>query len=116
MSPAGRYFIGPIGGALVPALVEVVGRVHQRYMRERLREVPQQALADRVVLLAQEADVVGQDQQPLEEGGGFVASAGQHEVVGQPERAGEEATLARRETVDMAAVGRVPQHESLRRG
>ena len=46
---------------------QVVRGVDQRDVRERLREVADQPLASRVVLLGEQADVVAQREQPFEE-------------------------------------------------
>ena len=47
--------------------VEPDGGVHQADVGERLREVAQQPPGDGVVLLRQQADVVAQGQQALEQ-------------------------------------------------
>ena len=43
-------------------------------MGERLREVAELALRDRVVLLGEQPDVVGQAEQPLEQRAGLVGA------------------------------------------
>jgi len=43
-------------------------RGHERKMRERLREVAQQAAGDRVVLLGDQPEIVGQPDETLEQG------------------------------------------------
>src|SRR4029077_18252158 len=53
--------------AHAPALREGEGRSDERQVREGLREVPELPLRDRVVLLGQQADVVAQVEQPLEQ-------------------------------------------------
>jgi hypothetical protein len=49
------------------ALLEGHGRPDQCEVRERLREVAELPPGDRVVLLGEEADVVAEIEQPLEE-------------------------------------------------
>src|SRR4029453_16825561 len=85
-------------------LGQVVGRVDEGHVRERLGEVPQLAAAGRIELLGQQADVVAQGEQPLEEGQGLVAPAHQGQVVGQPEGAGQERPLPGREPVHVLGV------------
>ena len=63
-SPCG--VLAPIGRRSV-GVGQVHGGVDQRDVRERLREVADQAPAPRVVLLGEQADVVAQRQQPLEQ-------------------------------------------------
>ena len=69
-------------------------------MRERLREVAELAALLRIVLLGEQPDVVAQRQQRSKSSLGLVAAALQREVVGEPERAGEERALAGRQPVD----------------
>ena len=66
---------------------DVEGGVHERKVRERLREVPEQALRPRVVLLRQQSDVVRKSEQALEEVVGVVVPTDQLEAVDEPERA-----------------------------
>ena len=54
---------------------DVEGGVHERKVRERLREVPEQALRPRVVLLRQQSDVGRESEQALEEVVGVVVPA-----------------------------------------
>src|SRR6202035_3355121 len=56
----------PLFGRLGPR-GEVEGGVHQADVRERLREVSDQALALEVVLLREQPDVVGAGDQALEQ-------------------------------------------------
>jgi hypothetical protein len=46
---------------------QVVGAAHQRQMREGLRKIADEPPRSRVVLLAQEPDIVAQRDQPLEQ-------------------------------------------------
>ena len=75
-------------------------RVHEREVRERLREVAEQPLRDGVVLLGEQADVVREADEPLEERARFVVAADQLVAVDEPERAREEHALAGRQAVD----------------
>ena len=64
-------------------------------MGERLREVPDLSLERRMILLGEEADVVADGEQPLEQRARLVVPALQQIVVGEPEGAGEECAFAR---------------------
>jgi hypothetical protein len=54
-------------------------------VRERLRKVADEALAQRIIFLGQQADVVPKCQQPLEESTGVSHTAHQHISVYEPE-------------------------------
>ena len=56
---------------------------------------------DRVVLLREQAEVVAQAEQPREQLARLVDAAEQREVGREPERAGQEDALARRQPVDL---------------
>ena len=73
---------------------QAVGGVDERDVREGLREVADEAPRHRVVLLGEEAEVVAQREQALEERPRVVDAADQVQAVGEPERAGEERALA----------------------
>src|SRR5205085_7223146 len=66
---------------------EVVRRVDHCHVGERLRKVANEPLAYRVVLFAEEPDVVRQTGEAIEERLSFRNTALQNEVVGEPERA-----------------------------
>ena len=70
-------------------------------MRERLREVADEALEARVVLLREQAEVVAEREQALEHLARLVELAEQDEVVHEPEGAEEERALSRRQPVDV---------------
>ena len=69
-------------------------------MRERLREVPEQAPGRGVVLLRQQPEVVREPDEPLEQGARLVVAPEQLVAVGEPERARQEHAFARRQPVD----------------
>ena len=69
----------PAGGG------EVVGRVDQAHVGERLGHVADEAGGGGVELLGQETDVVPEVEQPLEELAGVVVAALEREDVGEPE-------------------------------
>ena len=79
-------------------------------MAERLREVADLPPARDVVLLGEQAEVVGQPEQPLEQRARLVDAAVERERVDQPERAGEELALV----AGQAVVG-LPPSSSARR-
>src|SRR3954469_3700266 len=88
-------------------------RRDERKVRERLREVPEQALLLRVVLLGEEADVVREIDQLLEQRVRFVMPAQQLVAVDEPERAREEDALSRREPVDAIVACAVSEDEAV---
>ena len=71
-------------------------RLDEREMREGLREVADESLALRVVLLRDQPEVVAEGEQPLVELHGLVEPPLPREHRDEPERAGEEDALARR--------------------
>ena len=66
----------------------------------------------RIVFLGEQADVVAQREQPLEQAPRVVVAAEQHVVVGQPEAAGEERAFAGGQSV-VGRVAVVAQHEAV---
>src|SRR5918992_499270 len=66
------------------ALAQVERGVDERHVRKRLREVAEQAPRDRVVFLGEEANVVGEAEQPLEELVRLVPATLHAEVVREP--------------------------------
>src|SRR5262245_4359682 len=82
----------PVSGAAQRAR-----RGDQREVREALREVADQPLACRVVLLGEEPEGRAQREQALEELFRFVEPAGEGVVVGEPEAARQKRTFGARE-------------------
>src|SRR5690606_28101121 len=76
------------------------GGVHQTDVTERLRDVAELPFAHRVVLLRQQAHVVGEPQQPLEQLPGLARPAGHVQGVREPERAHQEGGLVAGQPVD----------------
>jgi hypothetical protein len=74
-------------------MCQVVGSVHESDVREGLREIAQQPLSVRVILLGKQSDIVAKCQQPLEEALRLLAPVEQNPVVGEPEAAGEKYAL-----------------------
>ena len=70
-------------------------------MRERLRKVADEPLRDGVVLLREQAEVVAKVEQRMEEGLGLLSPALERQHLDEPERAGEEGSLARWKAVDV---------------
>ena len=81
-------------------------------MRERLREVSYQASCHGVVLFGQQADVVGESGEMVEERYRLRVAPLQRIVVGQPERACEEGPFTGRKAVDRGMRG-IPGDESI---
>ena len=69
---------------------EIVGRGNQRHMRESLGEIAQLSSCARVVFLRQQANVIAEGEQVLEEFESLGATARQYQVVHVPETAREE--------------------------
>src|SRR5919198_102574 len=90
-----RRSLHPLLGAL-----EVEGAVHERHVREGLREVAELAAELRVVLLGEEAEVGAEREELLEERPRLVEPALEREVVDEPEGARQEGALAGRQAVD----------------
>src|SRR3954452_24100792 len=78
---------------------DVDRRVDEGEVRERLREVAEEALRLRVVLLGEEAQVVPECDETVEELVRLVVAAEQLVAVDEPERARQEDALTRRKTV-----------------
>src|SRR5690349_11003464 len=66
---------------------KIVGAVDERDVREGLRKIAQLAFETRVVFLGQQANVVAQSKQPLEETMRVFVTAHRFQTVDQPERA-----------------------------
>src|SRR5712691_2602591 len=94
------------------ALAEDDRGVDEREVRECLRKVSELAVRDRVVLLGEQADVVAQVEQSLEQLARLLDVALQREHVREPERARQEHALARRQPV-LDLGGPVAQNESV---
>src|SRR5829696_8377610 len=96
------------------ALGQVVGRVDEGDVGERLGEVAELAAGRRVELLSQQADVVAEGEEALEDGQRLLTPAHQGQVVGQPEGAGQERPLAGRQPVHrLRPLGRVAVDEAV---
>ena len=79
--------------------VEVEGRVDERDVRESLREVADQAFAIDVVFLGEQAEVVAQGEQALEEALRIFGAADGFEAADHPEAAGQKYAFAGRQAV-----------------
>src|SRR5215213_875408 len=95
--PGGPRSLGRplLGRALGPRQIQ--GRVYQSNVGERLWEVADQSAGPGVVLLAQQAEVVPEAEQPLEEGRGLLAPAEEGQIVREPEGTWEERPLPGRQ-------------------
>src|SRR5271167_4791880 len=85
-SPVRRRSAGPSGG-------DGARRPDQREVTERLWEVADLALALDVVLLGQEAEVVGQPQQPIKQRTRLPNASVECQCAYEPERAREKLSL-----------------------
>jgi len=73
-------------------------------MREGLREIADQPAGLRIVLFAQQADIIAQIEQAIEQRPRVMPSALQHIGINQPEAAGQESPLAWRKAIAGCAV------------
>src|SRR3954453_23785752 len=90
-------------GALLERLLflpEVQGGVDEGHVGEGLREVAEEATRRGIVFLGEQAHIVGEAMQPLEQLTGFAAAALKAEVAREPEAAREEHAFAARQTVE----------------
>src|SRR3954468_7245440 len=85
----------------------------EREVGERLREVPEQALLLRVVLLGEEADVVREADQLLEQRMRLAVPAEKLVAVDEPERTGEEDAFASGEPVDAVVLRAIAKDEAV---
>src|SRR5262245_2385932 len=113
-----NFAIGCFGKARAPGTLfawlalsrDVLGRVHKRDVGEGLREVADGALRGEIVLFGQQAQIVGQADEPLVQALGVRQASGQNVGVCKPEAAREKGAFTRRQSV----VGRgrvVPEHQ-----
>ena len=56
--------------------------VHERHVRQSLRKIAEHPASMNIVLLGQQADIIAQCEQSLEERLPFIAAAGQDERIG----------------------------------
>ena len=104
--------------AVVPGVVlEVERGLDQRHVAEGLREVADLPAVARVVLLAEQPDIVAHGQQPLEQPHRVAGPADQAQRVHQPEAAGQEGSLGTGQAVDACLRLRagglgVPEHQA----
>src|SRR5215470_4230289 len=102
----------------VPALLrgagieQAQGRSDERKMRECLREIAKLPLRLRIVFLGEQADIVAQREQTLEQGRCFGVAMLQLVIVGQPKTAGQKNTFPGRQTIDVV-LGSITQHEAV---
>src|SRR5262245_42982940 len=112
------FGIGNSGKARAPGTLlawlalsrDVVRGVHERDVGEGLREVADGALSTEIVLFGQQAQIVGQADEPLVQALGVRQASGQNVGVCKPEAAREKGAFTRRQSV----VGRgrvVPEHQ-----
>ena len=97
--------------ALGPAVVE--DRVDQGDVAEGLREVAHEALGLHIILLRDQTDIVADADQPLDQRTRLLAAVQADEVVGIPERAGQERALVAGQPVRGLVLGVVAQHEAV---
>src|SRR6267142_1408864 len=88
-----------LGGPAGPR--KIARGVDQADVREGLREVADEPSRVRIVLLGQEADVVADVEEALEERAGLGPPPLQGQIVGEPERARQKRPFARREPVQV---------------
>ena len=87
-------------------------RVHKRDMGKGLGEIAEEAARAGVIFLRQQANVVRKRDEPLEKATGFLQSAKQDVVVGQPEATGEECPFSLWQAIE-ACIRFVAQDQSI---
>src|SRR5215216_654883 len=87
-------------------------RADQGEMAERLWEVADLSLPSHVVLFGQQAEIVGQTDEPLEQGTSLLDTAVERERADQPKRAGKELSLVAGQPV-VRVGGRVARDEAV---
>ena len=107
-----RPLLGRAWRVLMFGVAEVERGAEQRDVRERLRKVAHLPLETRVVFLGEQAEVIAQREEPLEEAQRIIATAEQYVVVGEPEAAGEKRAFAGRQAV-VSVLAVVAQHEAI---
>src|SRR5207248_7027097 len=90
---------------------EIARGVDQRHVGEGLRKIPEEPSMRRIVLLGEQPDVVAERDEPLEDLARLRAAPLQRQVVGEPERAGEECAFAGWQTIEVG-VGRISMDEA----
>ena len=78
-------------------------------MRECLREIAKLPLRRRVVFFRQQANIVAQREQTLEQGACFGIPTLQLVIIGEPEAAREKHALTPRQAIDVGCRS-IPQH------
>ncbi|MFC4343065.1 hypothetical protein [Cupriavidus numazuensis] len=63
-------------------LIQEQGRVDQRDMGQRLREVSGHATHERIIFFGEQTDIIAQQEEALEQGSGVVPAACQRIGVG----------------------------------
>src|SRR5262249_2290701 len=93
-------------------IVQAHRRSDESKMRECLREIAKLPLRRRVVFFRQQAHVIAQREQTLEQGACFGIPMLQFVIVGKPKTAREKHAFSRRQAVDVG-FGSIPQHEPI---
>lgn len=78
---------------------QVVGGVDEANVRERLWEVPELTLLPGIIFFGKQPEVVSNGQEALEEEFGLGLAARKGQVVGEPERTGDERSFTCRKPV-----------------
>ncbi len=76
-----------------------MGGVNEGHVREGLRKITEHAALHHVVLFREQADIVAQGKQVLEQFPCLIMSAEQDEIVGVPEAAGKKGPFPALETI-----------------
>src|SRR5262249_17223125 len=88
------------------------GGTDESEMRECLREVAKLPPGTRIVLFREQADIVAQGEQALEQGVCFGVAMLQPVIVGKPEAAREKHAFSRRQAVNVC-LGSITQHKAV---
>src|SRR6516162_5553289 len=93
-------------------MAEIVRGINERDVGKRLGEISHEAPRACIIFLRQEADVVAQPEQPLEQLLGLLLAAKEIVGVRQPEAAGEKGAFARRQSV-IGLVRAIAMHKAV---
>src|SRR5215510_5304872 len=94
--------------------MQIQGRSDESKVRKRLRKIADLPLRLRIVFFRQQADIVANRQQALEQGGRFGVAVLQRVIVGKPKAAREKYPFSRSQTIN-AGLGSITKYEPVDR-
>src|SRR5262252_2584634 len=94
--------------------MQIQGRSDESKVRKRLRKIADLPLRLRIVFFRQQADIVANRQQALEQGGRFGVAVLQRVIVGKPKAARKKYPFSRSQTIN-AGLGSITKYEPVDR-